>query len=126
MQSGHRGRYFDHLYAVNGARCHTQFTAGAVCGDDRMHEIRRADNGVYRTCRQAQCAADARALVDDSEQRFGEIGWCAPVGIVYQLSEGFMGFAAAGRAKIQWGAGHHCFGVGTTAGVTALSALSLR
>ena len=39
------GWYFDHLYAVSRAGCRT-VTAGAVCGDDRVHEIRRADNGV--------------------------------------------------------------------------------
>jgi hypothetical protein len=60
---------FGYRDAVDGTGRQAQLAAGAFCGDHRMHELRRSDNGIDRARLDAQRAADARRLLYDCYRR---------------------------------------------------------
>jgi hypothetical protein len=63
----HRRAAFDHADAIDRARWQTQLATDAVARDHGMHQLRSADNRIYRASRDAQGAADASLFIDQGD-----------------------------------------------------------
>ena len=66
-------RYLDQVNAVHRTRIPAKVAACAVSGDDRMHQLMSANDGIDRAGSNAQCAADAFLFPDDRKHGAGEL-----------------------------------------------------
>jgi hypothetical protein len=115
---------------IHRTRRQAQLAAGAFIGDDRVHQLARAENGIHRTGIDALAAADAKGFVYHGTrprfviavsrvQRFDRE--------MQQRGQRPQGDITARRTLIDiGGAGGERFGVGAATRVTALGALRLR
>lgn len=124
----HGGRQRLHVDAVDGAGRQAQVTAGAFVGDDGVHQLCGADDGIDRAGLNAFGATDAFGFANE-----GNLGRCASSLWVRRKQWHFQqhgqrgdGFAAAWRALVDGVARSQAFGVGPTAIVAAFAALGLR
>jgi hypothetical protein len=113
-----------------GQGCHAQVAAGAQVGQDGVHQLGRADDGVDRAGLDAQRAADAQRFVDIGDR-------ARPLQAVDGIERNDFAagdrrqprdaFGAARRALVDVGrAGGDRFRVGAAAVIAALGALRLR
>ena len=127
---GRQARRRDHVDAVHGACGHAKLATVAVRGDDRVHALARADDGVGRAGLEAARAADAGGLVDpgDARRRLEPAGRVeGHGGAVEQRRELVDQRGAARRAAIERGlAAGERLCVGTAGVEAAAAALGLR
>jgi hypothetical protein len=117
-----------HVDAFDRAGGQAQFATGALLGDDRVHLLGGADDGIDRAGLDAQRAADAGVLVDDRHLLRLFLGFQRLDFAAEQVGQALHAFHAARRAQVDvafiaLGDG---FGVGLAAGEAALAALRLR
>ncbi len=117
-----------HVDTVDRAGRETAFAAGALCLDDRMHELRKSQDSIDRACTAAQVAADTQRLVDRSnsvEARMAERFWNRQRFLAEHLGELSYGRKSAGWAEVDRGrAVDECLRVRPATGVAALPALN--
>src|SRR5690606_21338971 len=119
----------DHADAVDRAGRHAQIAAGAAVGNDGMHELVRAQDGVGGTGLYAQRTAYAVGVIDRRRHQ-GAVAAAALVqrqlGQIQQLWQWLYALRSAGRAAVDGlvilGDG---LGIGTAAVITAFGALGL-
>ncbi len=58
----------DHVDTVDRAAGQAEFTAGTICGDDRVHALARTDDCVGRTVVEAPGTTDAGGFVDQGDE----------------------------------------------------------
>ena len=123
----HRGWQWMHVDAIDRAGRQAKVTAGTFAGDDRVHQLGGANDGVDRAGLDAFGTTDAFGFAN-----VGDLGWCASSLWVrrkqwhlQQHGQRGDGFATAWRALVDGLARSQAFGVGPTAIVAAFAALGL-
>lgn len=116
-----------HLDAIDRAGRQAQVTAGAFAGNDRVHQLGGADDGIDRAGLDALGATDAFGFANT-----GDLGRCAAAQrvrrkqwLLEQRCQRSDGFAATWRALVDGPARCQFFGVGPTAIVAAFATLGL-
>src|SRR5690606_30578685 len=115
-----------HADAVHRAGGYAQLAAGAFGGNDGVHLLRRAGDGVHGAGLEAQRAADAEVLVDEGDRLRLEHRAAAKRLELHAEQVGKLVDAvlAAGRAPVDVRLpGGDRLGVGPAAGIAALTAL---